>query len=175
MPKSKAQKQVMVADITEKLEKSTSLVFADYQGLTMSQLSAMRSELADNSAEFTVTKNNLLKIALKAANKKVDDAILAGPIATLFAFGDEISPIKVLTKAIKDNNAGKVRGGVIGGEYLDEYKVIKLSNLPSKEELRGKVVNVLGSPLYGVVNVLQANIRNLVYALDQIRISKGGE
>lgn len=175
MPKTKIQKQAMVADITEKLEKATSLVFADYQGLTMSQLSAIRSDLADNSAEFTVTKNNLLKISLKATGQSIDDDVLAGPVATLFAFGDEISPIKVLAKAIKDNNAGKIKGGVVGGEYYDQFKMIKLSQLESKEELRGKVVNVLGSPLYGIVSVLQANIRNLVYALDQIRIQKGGE
>ncbi len=175
MPKTKVQKQAMVADITEKLEKSTSLVFADYQGLTMSQLNAIRSDLADNSAEFTVTKNNLLKISLKATGQQIDDAVLAGPVATLFSFGDEISPIKVLAKAIKDNNAGKIKGGVVGGEFYDAFKIIKLSQLESKDELRGKVVNVLGSPLYGIVSVLQANIRNLVYALDQIRISKGGE
>lgn len=175
MPKTKAQKQVMVTDITDKLTKANSLVFADYQGLTMSQLSAIRSELADQSAEFTVTKNNLLKIALKDTNQTIDDAVLAGPVATLFAFGDEISPIKVLTKAIKDNNAGKIKGGVINGEYLDEYKVIKLSQLPGKDELRAKVVGTIAAPLYGLVNVMQGNLRNLVYALEQIRKQKGGE
>jgi large subunit ribosomal protein L10 len=175
MPKTKVQKQQMVTDITEKLEKATSLVFADYQGMTMSQLSAIRNDLADQSAEFTVTKNNLLKIALKNTNQTIDGAVLAGPVATLFAFGDEISPIKVLTKAIKDNNAGKIKGGVLDGEFMDEYKVIKLSNLPSKDQLRAQVVGALGSPLYGIVGVLQANLRNLVYALDQIRKQKGGE
>lgn len=175
MPKTKVQKQNMVTDISDKLAKANSLVFADYQGLTMSQLSTIRNELALQSAEFTVTKNNLLKIALKNASQAFDDSVLVGPIATLFAFGDEISPIKVLTKAIKDNNIGKIKGGFIDGEFIDADKVNKLSQLPSKEQLRAQVVGTIAAPLYGLVNVLQGNIRNLVYAVEQIRIKKGGE
>jgi large subunit ribosomal protein L10 len=175
MPKTKVQKQNMVSDITDKLSKAKSLVFADYQGLTMSQLSAIRSELAAQSAEFTVTKNNLLKIALKNSNQSFDDAVLVGPIATLFAFGDEISPIKVLTKAIKDNNDVQIKGGVMEGEFLSEAKVKQLSELPSKDELRAQVVGTIAAPLYGLVNVMQGNLRNLVYALEAIRKQKGGE
>ena len=175
MPKTKLQKQNMVTDITDKLSKAKSLVFADYQGLTMSQLSAIRSELAEQSAEFTVTKNNLLKIALKNNNQSFDDAVLVGPIATLFTFGDEISPIKVLTKAIKDNNVGQIKGGLLDGEFLSEAKVKQLAELPSKDQLRAQVVGTIAAPLYGLVNVLQGNIRNLVYAIEQIRIKKGGE
>jgi large subunit ribosomal protein L10 len=141
----------------------------------MSQLSAIRSDLADQSAEFTVTKNNLLKIALKNNGQDFDDAVLVGPIATLFAFGDEISPIKVLTKAIKDNNVGQIKGGVMEGEFLSESKVKQLSELPSKDQLRAQVVGTIAAPLYGLVNVMQGNLRNLVYALDQIRMKKGGE
>src|SRR5882757_7599184 len=98
MPKTKIQKQDIVTTLTEKLSKANSVVFADYQGLTMSQLSAIRNELLDLSSELTVTKNNLLKIALK--NAKLDlltDDIFTGSIATLFSYGDEINPIKVLT------------------------------------------------------------------------------
>jgi large subunit ribosomal protein L10 len=175
MPKTKIQKQNMVTDITDKLSKAKSLVFADYQGLTMSQLSAIRNDLAEQSAEFTVTKNNLLKIALKNNNQSFDDAVLVGPIATLFTFGDEISPIKVLTKAIKDNNVGQIKGGLLDGEFLSEAKVKQLAELPSKDQLRAQVVGTIAAPLYGLVNVLQGNIRNLVYAIEQIRIKKGGE
>ena len=175
MPKTRVQKEQTVTTITDKLGKSKSIIFADYQGMTMTQLSDLRKTLREQGAEFGVTKNNLLKIALKNSNLNVDDALLTGPIATLFSYEDEILPIKTLTKAIKDNQIGKVRGGVMAGEFIDEYKVNRLATLPSKDELRAKVVGTLGAPLYGIVGVLQANLRNLVYALDQIRISRGGE
>lgn len=175
MPKTKQQKQQIVLDITDKLSRSNSLVFTDYKGMTMSQLADIRNQLAENSAELSVTKNNLLKISLKDKNLSIDDGVLEGPVATLFSFGDEITPIKILTKSIKDFGIGKIKGGILDGEFLDEYKINKLSQLPSKDELRAKVVGGLGAPLYGIVGVLQANLRNLVYALEQIRKQKGGE
>ena len=176
MPKTKIQKQAIVTDLTERVGKAKSMVFTDYQGMTMSQMQTLRLSLQDLSAQFSVTKNNLLKIALKENGFKVDDdAVFSGSIATLFAYGDEIAPIKALTKALKDAGIGKTKAGFLDKEFLTDAKVKQLSELPSKEELRAKVVGALGSPLYGIVGVLQANLRNLVYALDQIRKQKGGE
>jgi len=176
MPKTKAQKQEILTDLTEKVSKAKSLVFTDYQGMTMSQMQTLRHSLDELSAQFTITKNTLLKIALKDNGFNVDDdALFEGPIATLFAYGDEIAPIKALTKALKDNGIGRTKAGFLGTEYLTNAKVKQLSDLPGKEELRAKVVGTLGAPLYGIVNVLQANIRNLVYTVEAIRKQKGGE
>jgi large subunit ribosomal protein L10 len=175
MPKTKAQKQEIVTDLTDRVSKAKTIVFADYKGMNMEQMQSLRKGLQDLSAQFSITKNNLIKIALKENGLKADDAVFEGPIATLFAFGDEIAPIKVLTKAFKDNGIGKARAGFLNGEFLNNAQVVKLADLPSKEELRAKVVGSLGAPLYGIVGVLQANLRNLVYALEQIRKQKGGE
>ncbi len=174
MPKTRAQKEETVTKLAEKLADAKSVVFADYKGMTMSQLSALRTQLDDISAEFSVTKNNLLKIALKNNKMEIDEAILEGPVATLFSFGDEITPIKLLTKAIKDNQIGSVKGGIMEGEFMDQYKVNKLASLPSKDELRAKTVGVLVAPLHGIVGVLQANLRNLVYVLSQINDKRQG-
>jgi large subunit ribosomal protein L10 len=175
MPKTRQQKSDQIEKLTQKFTDAGSVVFTDYKGMTMTQLSELRKSLRDNSAEFSVTKNNLVRLALKNASISVDDALLDGPTATLFSFGDEIAPIKILTKALKDNNIGEVKAGLLNGEVMDKYKVQKLASLPSKDELRGKTVGVLVAPLHGIVGVLQANLRNLVYALDQIKVSKGGE
>jgi large subunit ribosomal protein L10 len=176
MPKTRQQKEDIAIKITDKLSRSKSVVFADYQGLTMSEFGALRDQLREVGAEFSVTKNNLLKIALENSKLSTPNSeFLNGPIATLFAYKDEIAPIKVLVKALKDAQKGQIKGGIMEGEYLDQYSVTKLSTLPSKDELRAKVVGSLGAPLYGIVGVLQANLRNLVYALDQIRVAKGGE
>lgn len=178
MPKTRAQKEDITAKITDKLSRSKSVAFADYQGLTMSELNALRDQLREVGAELSITKNNLLKIALQNTNSSFishHSSLLQGPVATLFAYEDEITPMKVLVKALKDAQKGKVKGGLMEGEFMDGYQIQKLSQLPSKDELRAKVVGGLGAPLYGLVGVLQANLRNLVYALDQIRVSKGGE
>ena len=176
MPKTRQQKEELVVEITDKLNRSKSLVFADYQGLTMGQLLDLRQKLADAGAEFNVTKNNLLQIALKDAGIEITDgSFFQGPVATLFSYEDEVGAIKILTKSLKDFQVGKVKGGYLNGESLDEYKVIKIASLPSRDELRAKTVGALGSPLYGIVGVLQANLRNLVYVLDQVKATRGGE
>jgi large subunit ribosomal protein L10 len=175
MPKTKLQKKEIVTELTEKVGRAKSLIFADFKGLTMSQLSVIRGQLTDISAELIVTKNNLLRIALKDSHINIDEKSIDGPTATLLAYDDQITPIKVLTKGLKDIQIGKIKSGFLDGEILDEAKIQKLASLPSKDELRAKVVGSLGAPLYGIVGVLQANLRNLVYALDQIRVKKGGE
>lgn len=182
MPKTRKQKEEIVAKLTEKLANAKSVVFADYKGLTMAQLGALRKQLSEVGGQFSVTKNNLLKLALNNSQLTINnDQLFEGPVATLFAYDDEITPIKILAKALKDlpadrqgNQIGSVKGGFFEGEFADQIKINKLASLPSKDELKAKIVGSLGAPLYGIVGVLQANLRNLVYVLDQIKIMRGG-
>lgn len=176
MPKTRAQKQDSVVKLQEKLGRAKAVVFADYKGLTMKQLSDLRDKLRDVNGEFTITKNTLLDLALKNSQLSIVNSQLSqGPTATLFAYDDEISPIKLLVKALKDAGIGQVKTGFLGSQSLDEAKIIQLSTLPTKDELRGKVVGVLIAPLQGMVSVLQGNLRNLVYALNEIQKMKGGD
>ena len=174
--KTRTQKEESVKKLTENFSKAKSVVFTDYRGMTMNQLSDLRNKLTEVDASFNITKNTLVSIALKEADLKSEGKEVAqGPTATLFAYGDEITPIKALTKALKDNQVGIIKGGFLNGEFMDAASITKLSTLPSKLELQAKVVGTLAAPLTGMLNVLQGNLRNLVYALDQVRLSKGGE
>jgi len=168
MAKTRQQKETTVQNIADKLAQAKSVVFTDYKGLTMKQLSDLRDKLREQQAEFTITKNTLLSLALPTSHLPLPTSKLEGPTATLFSYDDEISPIKILVKALKDAGIGKVKTGFLGKDFLDESKIIQLATLPTKDELRGKTVGVLVAPLTGMVSVLQANLRNLVYALSQI-------
>ena len=197
--KTRAQKEEAIVKLTEKLGRSKSVVFTDFRGMTMNQLSDLRNKLAMEDAEFSVTKNTLLDLSLKQstnyepiptnsirAGSSMENTIgtnlFRGPIATLFGFGDEIMPIKTLVKAIKDTQIGTIKGGFLNGQFLDADAITKLSALPSKLELQANLVGTLAAPLSGMLNVLQGNLRGLVCALDQlrlnrsqIRLQKGGE
>lgn len=172
MPKTKQQKIDKVAELADKLSRAKSVVLADYQGLTMSQLADLRAQLVVTKAEFQVTKNNLLEIALKEAGLPNSDSEITGATATLFSFEDEISPIKVLVKSLKDFDKGDVKAGWLGVKPLSIEEIKRLSQLPSRDELRAKVVGTIGAPLYGLVNVMQGNLRNLVYVVNAIRERK---
>lgn len=181
MSKTKQQKIDLASSLAEKLSRSKSVVLADYKGLTMKQLSDLRNKLAEVQGEFVVTKNTVLQHAFPISDIRNPISELDGPTATLFSYDDGISPIKILVKALKDAGLGKVKFGFLGEELLDEAKINQLASLPTKDELRAKVVGVLAAPLQGIVGVLNGNLRNLAYALDQlrfnrsqIRIAKGG-
>ena len=165
--KTRQQKEEQVAKITEKVQRAKAMVFADYKGMTMKQLSELRNKLSEQNAELSITKNTLLE-------KAIPEQSFEGPTATLFAYDDEVSPIKVLVKTLKDIALGKVKGGYLGKTSLDEAKILQLSTLPTKDELRGKTVGILAAPLQGLLSVLQGNLRNLVYALSEIKKAKGG-
>lgn len=165
MPKTRAQKEETVQKLSEKFSRAKSVVFADYKGLTMKQLSDLRNKLADVDSEFTITKNTLVKRAILGVE-------MEGSTATLFAYDDEVSPIKLLVKALKDAGLGKVKAGFLGQDMLDEERILQLATLPTKDELRAKTVGVLVAPLQGMVSVLQGNLRNFVYALSEIQKQK---
>jgi len=168
MPKTKQQKIEAVTKLEEQLGRAKALVFADYKGLTMSQLSDLRNKLREQNAQLAITKNTILERALPSTNYQLPTTNFNGPTATLFAYDDAVSPIKILVKAFKDMGFGKVKFGFLGTDSLDEAKILQLSTLPSQQELRAKTVGILAAPLQGIVGVLQANLRNLVYALSEI-------
>lgn len=167
MAKTKVQKEEIVSKLTERFGRAKAVVFADYKGMGMKQLSDLRDKLREQNAEFTITKNTLFKRILPDAN-------FQGPTATLFAYDDEISPIKVLVKVLKDVGLGKIKTGYLGDMALDEAKILQLASLPTKDELRAKTVGILAAPLQGIASVLQGNLRNLVYAISEIHKARGG-
>lgn len=168
------QKRITISDdLKDKLSKAKSIVVTDYRGLNMTQLQELRGELAKDNAEFTVAKNTLFTRAAKETGYTVNQE-LSGPTAVLFAYGDEIAPIKALTAFVKTNKLPEIKLGYLNKDFLSESQVTQLSKLPSKDELIGKVVGGISSPLYGLVGALQGNLRNIVYTLNAIKDQKGG-
>ncbi len=171
--RARIKKEETVATLVEKLGRATSIVLADYQGLSASTLSEVKNQLEKEGAELTVAKNTLLSLATKQAGIEVPEEALKGPTAAVLAYDDPITPIKDLAKFQKQYEKPLPKIGFLGSELLSVEKIRELALLPSKQELQAKVVGSISSPIYGIVGVLGANLRNLVYALDQIAKSKG--
>jgi large subunit ribosomal protein L10 len=168
------QKVENVAHLTEQMQKAKAVVFTDYRGLSVAQLDTLRTELAKHDATLEVTKNSLMNIAAKQADKEVAADVLQGPTATLFAFGDEVAPLKALVDFAKEAELPTVKAGFLGSMTLSAAQVSSLAALPSRDVLIAKTVGTIKAPLSGLVNVLQGNTRGLVYALAAIRDQKQG-
>ena len=170
---NRIKKEAEVKVLTEKFTRAKSVVLADFRGMTMPQIQALRIKLKEAGAEFSVAKNTLVKKSLiDSGYSGVKDEDFQGPIGTLFSYEDEISPIKAIVNFKKENSLPEIKFGYFEKNYISDSEINQLATLPSKPELYAKVVGGLSSPLYGIVGVLQANLGNLVYTLDQIRAQK---
>lgn len=170
---AKDKKQDMVGSLSDKIAKSKTVTFADYRGLSANQIAKLRKKVKVAGGEFVVTKNTLTVRALAANNIKVDIKDLKGPTATIFAYEDEIAPIKEIAQSQTATELPKFKFGFFEKNLLDQTQLSFLAKLPAKNVLQAKVVGAIASPIYGLVNVLQGNIRNLVYTLDAIKDKKG--
>jgi large subunit ribosomal protein L10 len=171
---SREEKGKIVDTLKEKFDKAASAVLTNYHGLSVSQMQELKKELKSSDAEFSVAKNTLLARASKSASKKLPEENLEGPTAILFSFRDPIEPIKKLAEFIKKHDLPSIKSGLFEGKILTKEGVVELSKIPGKNELYAKVVGSLGSPIYGLVNTLNGNLRSLVYVLEQIKSTRGG-
>jgi large subunit ribosomal protein L10 len=161
-----------VKNLTGKLERAKAVVLTDYRGLTVPQIEELRGKVEAAGAEYEVTKNTLLSRSLSDTNRETPADSLEGPTATLFAFQDEIGPLKALKEFIKTNNRPIVKTGFLGTKLISISQVNDLADLPPREVLLKSLVGSLKSSQFGLVNVLSGNIRKLVYAFSAVARSK---
>jgi large subunit ribosomal protein L10 len=169
---ARPEKEAMVQEIQERLSKAQGAVLADYRGLNAEEMTQLRREARNAQVEFKVLKNTLAILAAKALD--MDDLVpyLNGPTAFAFGYEDPVAPAKVLGEFAKKNKNLEIKGGILEGAVLDPAGVESLADLPSREVLLAMVMRAMQGPLSGMVNVLQGNIRNLVYALEAVRKQK---
>lgn len=169
---ARPEKVAIVNEIEERLSKVQGAVVADYRGLNAGEMTALRKELRESGIEFKVLKNTLTILA--AEKLEMDDLIplLSGPTAFAFGYDDPVTAAKILSEFAKKNRNLEIKGGILEGRVLDPAGVGNLADLPSREVLLSMVARAMQGPMAGMVNVLQGNIRNLVYALEAVRKQK---
>ena len=164
----KSDKERVVAELTERLRTSETLIVADYRGLTNSEIDGLRSQLIEHGARFAVVKNTLTRRAAEAAGADALLALLEGPSAIAFveADGDPVAVAKALQTAATSTRILAIRGGVLEGVAMSADEVENLAKLPPAEVLRAQLVGAIASPLTTVVALLAAPLRDLVGLID---------
>ena len=165
---TKAKKQETVKELKDKVEKQQSLVFVDFTGTKVKDLSAIRLKMRENDAELKVAKKTLFKIALEGKGMNWPSN-LQGEVAAGFSYKDQVFPFKLLSDFAKETGTVRILGGFIGNTFYEEERAKEIAELPSREQLLVNVVGSVGAPVYGLMNALQWNLRSLVYALSSIK------
>jgi len=160
-------KERVVAELTERLRTSETLIVADYRGLTVTDIDKLRTDLLTHGARFSVVKNTLTRRAAEAAGTTELLALLEGPTAIAFleSGGDPVAVAKALNDAAKAEVL-TIRGGVLEGTTISADSVKELASLPAVDTLRAQVASAIVSPLTTVVMLLSAPLHDLVGLID---------
>ena len=141
------EKQQIVEEITAKLRESATTVLTDYRGLNVAQVTELRRKLREAGIEFRVLKNTLIRRATANAELTELDSVLTGPTAVAFGKDDAVAPVKILSQFAKENEALKIKGGVVEGRVVGFDEIKALADLPSREGLLSMLLSVLQAPI----------------------------
>jgi len=154
-------KKQLVDEISTKFRESQTTVFVDYRGLDVAQITELRKNLREAGVDYKVYKNTMTRRALAEVEMEGFDDVIVGPTAVAFSNDDVIAPAKVIHNFAKENEELEIKGGVIEGEVATIDQLKELATLPDYEGL----VSML-------LSVLQAPMRNLAYATQQVADQK---
>jgi large subunit ribosomal protein L10 len=161
MGMSRAQKEVEIKELNERFTKDELVVVAHYSGLSVSEISDLRSQLREQGATFKVTKNSLTKLALKGTKFEAISDMFTGPTGVATS-KDPVAAAKIAHKYAKGNKKLIILGGALGEMVLDAKGVEAIAVLPSLDEIRSKLVGLIQAPATKLVGILQAPARDLV-------------
>jgi large subunit ribosomal protein L10 len=171
------EKKMAVDELAEKVGRASVIISTNYGGLTVAEMTDLRRKLRAQQIEFRVIKNTLARFAASKAGKEELDKIVVGPTAVALGYGDIAIPAKVLLEYIRSTKSQlKISGGLIENRVLSAADIAILATMPPKEVLVAKLLGSLNGPLYGLVNVLNANIAGFTRVLSsrQKQLERGG-
>lgn len=169
MALSKDKKQQVVSDISELLSASKMTVVAKYQGTTVKALQSLRRDAKSNGTKVKVVKNRLVIQALKGSDtfKNTDVSALEGMLLYAFNGDDEVAAAQILNDFAKTNPSLEFVGAIdADGSFIDAQGVKALAGLPGKNQLLAGIVNLLNSPVRGVVGSLGGSLPSIISGLE---------
>ncbi len=155
------QKKEEVTKLANEFKEANLILLVDYRGITVDDVTKLRTDVRNANADYRVIKNNITGRALKEAGIEGLEEQLVGPTAVIMSKGDYLEPAKAIYKFSKENDFYKIKGGVIEGKVMSAEEIITIAKLPSRETL-----------LSMLAGALLANIQKVAVALDQVRIQK---
>lgn len=157
MRKALEVKSLVVSEIVEKLNNSSSAVVVDYKGLTVAEVTELRKVMREAGVDYKVYKNTLVRRAAQEVGiEQFNDELLVGTNAIAFGYDDPVAPARILKKFIETHPKMQLKMGVVEGEFYDEAKIMELANIPSREELIAKLLGSLKAPVSNFVYLVNA-------------------
>ena len=155
MSLNRSEKEAVISDVTSLAAKAQTLVMAEYRGITVADMTKLRSAARSGGVSLTVLKNTLARRAVVGSSFEVAADQMTGPLIYGFSV-DAVAAAKVVSEFAKTNDKLVIRGGAFGGKALDVNGVKQLANIPPKEVLLAQLLGLMQSPISRTARVLAA-------------------
>lgn len=162
----RAGKAEILGEIKESFANVASVVIADYSGITVPVVTAMRDDFRKNGCHYRVLKNSLVKIAVKGSSMEPMSALMTGPTCVIWSNESPQAPAKIALKWAKDQPKFTIKGGFFDGQLLDAKGVDSLSKMPGKDEIRASLLMTFLAGPQDFVRTIIAGPQNFMYVLD---------
>jgi large subunit ribosomal protein L10 len=149
----RAEKREIVTALHDAFAQTGVVVVAHYAGLTVADMTRLRRDMRSVGAQVKVAKNRLVKLALEGTDAKGITDLLRGPTCIAYS-ADPVAAPKVAVKFAKTNEKFVILGGTMGTTVLDPKGVSSLADLPSLDELRGKLIGLIQAPASKIARIL---------------------
>jgi len=171
---ARPEKESVVREFEADFQAATGVYVADYQGMTVEQISELRAAMRAERVKIRVAKNTLVRRAARAAGYDKLPDVLNGPNAFIFGFDDPVAPARIIRDFKKKFKLEKpaVGGFILDGNVLPGEQFEAVASLPSKQELVANVVGSVQAPLVNFVFTLQAILREFVGTVTAIAEQK---
>jgi len=167
------EKAEAIDELAEQLSRAKLAILTDYRGLDVTGLQGLRATLRPLNAEFKIAKNTLTRIASEKAGIEGLTPMLEGPLALVLAYDDVVAPSKAISDFARTSRILTIKGGVLENSIVSPSDIENLATLPSREELLGKLLGLINSPIQGLVNVLSGPSRSFVQVLNAYALKQG--
>lgn len=169
MAKTRAQKEQDLSELTARLQGAKSIVLSEYRGTTVKDIDKFRRVLSSEGIQSKVYKIPLIKKAFEANGIEASEIMdYKVPVIVSVSQDDEVAPARIVKTFSKDVKTIGIISGVLDGAFASKEQMVALADLPSKDELRAKLVGTINAPVSGFVNVLAGNIRGLINVLNAV-------
>jgi large subunit ribosomal protein L10 len=165
---NREQKAAVIDEIAAQINESEAVYAIDYRGITVAQAAELRGKLREADATLRIVKNTLTIRAADQAGAEALKPMLEGPTALTFARGDAASAAKAVFDYARTTGLLPFKGGMLNGEALAPEQVQSIARLPTRDVLNAQFVNIVASPLTGLVTSLSNLISGLARQLNQV-------
>lgn len=169
---NKEEKGQVIEELKKKFSEAKAVIFTDYKGMTVEELSELRRLLRSGGVDYMVVKNTIARIASQETPVKVAKDVFKGPVAVAIGYDTSFTAAKKVIEFSRKNEKFKLCSGVIEGKLYGLEEVKTIAGLPPREVLLSMLAGALQAPLSKLAGVLSATVSSFAYAMSAVKTKK---